>query len=685
VLEPHTVLWLVAAAPLLGCLLITCFAFAGGEGLRRQSHWPCIVGLAVSACCSAAVLLAGPPAIGSPQALGLVAYQWLAVGGLDVAVSLQADRLTAVMLVVVTSVSLLVAVYSVGYMHGDPGYARFFAAISLFVFSMTMLVMASNFLLLFVFWEAVGLCSYLLIGFWYQKPTASAAARKAFLVNRIGDLGFMLGVFLVWTTFGTVGFAGAFEQAQQRARLHETQVRAAEAVAGAEWSELMRPGPAAAEAQREHDRYNATVLAICLLLFVGAVGKSAQFPLHVWLPDAMEGPSPVSALIHAATMVTAGVYMVARCLPLFELAPAAQLVVAGVGTGTALLAALIALTQTDLKRVLAYSTVSQLGLMFLALGCAARMPQLAAFAAAAALFHLFTHAYFKALLFLGAGSVMHAMGDVIDMRRFGGLRRLLPWTHAVFLIGALALAAIVPLAGFWSKDEILLAVYAASGGPYAGFFLACLIVFLAVAFLTAFYTFRTYFITFWGEERVPPEAGAHPHEAPWSMRGPLLLLAGAAALVGLVFGPTHWFSGYLAPTLGEPTAGDHAGGLLLLLTGGICALAGLGLAWLFYVQAPTLPDQIRAAAGRLFEFSRNRFYLDEIYQLLIVGPATAVAYLCKGVEAAVDGLVDLIGWLPGALGRLFRPVQNGLVQFYALAMLLGLAVLVAALVARLGG
>ena len=360
------------------------------------------------------------PAVVSAQ------YEWIRIGDLNVSIRLTADAMGAIMLSMVTLVSLLVAIYSAGYMRGDPGYPRFFAEVSLFVFAMCMLVLASNFLVLFVFWEGVGLCSYLLIGFWFRRPSAAAAARKAFLVNRIGDFGFLLGVFLIWVTFGTVNYQGVFEN---QGFLEQ----------------VARDCPGRLE-------------LICLLLFLGAVGKSAQFPLHVWLPDAMEGPSPVSALIHAATMVTAGVYMVARCTPLFVHAPLAQLVVAGIGAFTALMAALIALTQNDLKRVLAYSTVSQLGYMFLALGCAAADKHVVTLAVTAAMFHLFTHAFFKALLFLSAGSVMHSMGDVIDMRRFGGLRRVLPMTHLTFLCGAAALAGVPLLSGFWSKDEILAAV-----------------------------------------------------------------------------------------------------------------------------------------------------------------------------------------------------------------------------------
>ncbi len=469
-------------------------------------------------------------------------------------ISLRADSLTAMMLGMVTFISTLVAIFGMGYMHGDRSYWRFFAYVSLFVFSMTMLVAASNFLLLFVFWEAVGLCSYLLIGFWYEKPSASAAGKKAFLVNRVGDFGFALALMLIWTTYGTLNY-------HSTATVADTGVIALD-------SEAPPLDDAGTVVQGVLDRspseyhHGVLGLAICLLLLVGACGKSAQFPLHVWLPDAMEGPTPVSALIHAATMVTAGVYMVARCTPLFTASPEAQLVAACIGACTALLAGLIALTQFDLKRVLAYSTVSQLGYMFLALGAGT-------FAGVTAgMFHLFTHAFFKALLFLGSGSVMHAMGNVIDMRRFGGLRRLLPITHWTFLVGCLALAGLFPLAGFWSKDAIVGAVHdrahelahheAAAHGEsaegaepelaaahdlapwtlwssetagriYQWLYYSALL----TAALTAFYTFRAFFMTFYGETRVPPEAHGHAHESPAVMTVPLAILAVCAVTVGV--------------------------------------------------------------------------------------------------------------------------------------------------------
>jgi proton-translocating NADH-quinone oxidoreductase chain L len=416
-----------------------------------------------------------------------------------------------------------------------------------------------------------------------------------------------------------------------------------------------------------------------LLLFCGAVGKSAQFPLHVWLPDAMEGPSPVSALIHAATMVTAGVYMVARFMALFHLVPHVLMIIAFIGAFTALLAALIALTQTDLKRVLAYSTISQLGYMFLALGSG--IEKLAAVAVVAAIFHLFTHAFFKALLFLSAGSVMHAMGNVIDMRRFSGLRHVLPVTHWTFLCGALALAGCPPLAGFWSKDEILAVSLGAS--EYHGLYTILFFSGLLTAGLTAFYTFRAYFLTFWGEERIPPEAGHHAHESPPVMTIPLRILAVGAVGAGFLLWPFRTLI-LRTPGIGEFHEADVSH--LLLLTASIAVVgAGIGLAWLMYYRKPGLADQWAANLQALYQLSLNKFHLDELYYAFVVAPLAAIAAVCRFFDLQVlDSIVDHLGQIPGFVGQLFRPIQNGLVQFYALAMALGLTVFLIALLRALG-
>jgi NADH-quinone oxidoreductase subunit L len=529
-------------------------------------------------------------------------------------------------------------------MHGDGGYARFFAEVSFFVFSMCMLVLASNFLLMFVFWEGVGLCSYLLIGFWFRKPSAAAAAKKAFVVNRIGDFGFVLGVLLIWKTFGSLNYADV----------------------------LGRPDLLAGISP---DR----ITLICLLLFLGAVGKSAQFPLHVWLPDAMEGPTPVSALIHAATMVTAGVYLVARCTPLFALSQTAQMMVSAIGAITAVLAALIALTQNDLKRVLAYSTVSQLAYMFMALGAGAAGAEVATAAVTAGMFHLFTHAFFKALLFLAAGSVMHSMGDVIDMRRFSGLRHSLPITHWTFLCGAAALAGVPLLSGFWSKDEILAVLAEAAGAesPHSSFFSIIRFAATFVALLTAFYTFRAYFKTFWGPERFPEEAGQHPHDAPPAMAWPLRILAMCAVGVGLALGPSHLFESYLHHAPGLAGAEGPAFHWNVMMLSAVVAAAGIALAWWFYVQSPEIPERLAKSLDPLFALSLNKFYLDEIYTWAVVNPLRGLAWLVYAIDRnVIDPLVDAIGTVPTRLSWLPMPLQNGLVSSYALLMLSGVIVCV---------
>jgi NADH-quinone oxidoreductase subunit L len=666
------VLWLIPCLPLFAAALI---AFLGKSMLRTQSHWPCVLALAASCVVSVLVFLAVyNQAPVEPEAPGRAAaaeppkaeverapsyrpfratyYTWFRAGNLNVGLTLRADALSAIMLVFVTFVATLIAVYSIGYMHGDPGYPRFFAEVALFVFSMTLLVLGDNFFVLYAGWEGVGLCSYLLIGFWFAKPSAADAARKAFLVTRLGDIGLGMGILLLWVAFG---YNVDFENVFQSVRI-----------------------------QHEVGLLNVPLLtAACLLIFMGAAGKSAQFPFHVWLPDAMEGPTPVSALIHAATMVTAGVYLVARCTPLFRYAPDAQLVVGCIGAFTALLAALIALTQTDLKRVLAYSTLSQLGYMFLALGCAVGSPALITFAVVATMFHLLTHAFFKALLFMSAGSVMHAMGGVIDMRRFGGLRKLLPTTHWTFLCGALALAGFPFLSGFWSKDEILGAAWLAGGqSSHGGAYMVLFAVGLLTAFLTAFYTFRAYFLTFWGEERVPEEAGHHAHESPAVMTVPLMILAVFALGIGFVLGPAlgDLFAHFVERTPLMPGEALHETNFGLMTVSSVVALLGIAVAYQMYVRQPALPGQLARSFPRLYQWSFHKFYFDELY-LYFVNLAVGLARWAAWVDQyLVDGVVDLVGYLPDRVGQVFRPIQNGLVQFYALAMLLGLTVFILALI-----
>jgi NADH-quinone oxidoreductase subunit L len=667
-------LWLIPGLPLFGAILAAVF---GPKWLREKSHWPVVIGIGLASVVAIAYGLM--PLVNGADLVTAPAATWFQAGSVDARYSIAIDPLTAVMLTAITFVGFWIAVFAIGYMHGDPGYPRFFAEIGLFVAMMCVLVLADNFLLLYAGWEGVGLCSYLLIGFWFQKPSAAAAARKAFLVTRIGDAGMILGIFMLWANLGSFDYATIFDRAKTA---DETMLTTA-----------------------------------CLLLFCGAVGKSAQFPLHVWLPDAMEGPTPVSALIHAATMVTAGVYLVARCMPLFHRAPDAQYTVAIVAGITALLAALIALTQYDLKRVMAYSTVSQLGFMFLGLGSGRE--DLAVFGIVAAIFHLFTHAFFKALLFLASGSVMHAMGNVIDMRRFGGLRKVMPVTHWTFLCGALALSAVVPFAGFWSKDEIVTDIYEAShlenlSGERVTY-LTLFIVAMGTAFLTAFYTFRAYFRTFWGELKVPPEAGSHhdhsepealatdhhtpvahasrsdgaghAHESPPVMTIPLIVLSLGAVFGGLVAG-SHGLGHFLPRTpLFEqhlPPPHEHAPNVMLMGVSALIAFAGIGLAYLVYVRNPGAEERFAASYPRLYGLSQNRFYIDEIYNAIIVLPSYILAKLSAFFDTAVDGVVDLVGALPGWIGAALRPIQNGLVQFYALAMMLGLAVFLGILTLRAG-
>jgi len=656
------ILWLIPGAPLIAAAIIALF---GKLFLGERSHVPCVAALAVAFICSLILLTRIVPTtfvsgltpeaevkakaeisylpmeeeIVTPQR-GAIAkgYQWLDIGKFQLRIDLRADAISAIMLAMVTGVSLLVAIFASGYMHGDPGYPRFFAAVSLFVFSMCMLVLSGNYIQLFVFWEAVGLCSYLLIGFWFQKPSAAAAAKKAFVVNRIGDFGLLTGVFLIWTTFGSVDF--------QKVLFDATLI---------DQINTLHPG---------------RLQMICLLLFVGAMGKSAQFPLHVWLPDAMEGPTPVSALIHAATMVTAGVYLVARSTPLFMYAPNAQLFVAGVGATTALISALIALTQYDLKRVMAYSTVSQLGFMFMALGAAAAGPKFATFAVMAAMFHLFTHAYFKALLFLASGSVMHSMGDVIDMRRFSGLRHALPITHWTFLCGALALAGFPLLAGFWSKDDILAALAEGMHSSHGSFFTVIFCVAVLTALLTAFYTFRAYFMTFWGPEKFPEEAGHHPHDAPPAMAWPLRILAVFAIGVGFV-GPLHAFAGYFEYTPGLPPAAEHHFHIGLMLLSAVIALGGIGVAYKWYVKSPEIPAGLQTGLRPLFALSQGKFFFDELFTAILVAPIRLIATICALFDKYIlDGVVDSFGALPNLMSQAPRRLHGGLTPAYAATMLI---------------
>jgi proton-translocating NADH-quinone oxidoreductase chain L len=656
--------WLIPFLPLLGAIVTALLP----RSLRAQSHLPVVIGIGLAFLISIGSLFAA-----SADAT-VLSFHWLSVSNLEVPIELRVDGLSTIMLSMVTLVSTIVAVFSVGYMKDDAGYSRFFSLIGLFVFSMTGLVLSNNYVLTYVFWEGVGVCSYLLIGFWHSRPSAAAAALKAFLVNRIGDFGFAVAIFWMW--------AACHHDVSYGNILSDATIQSLPA---------------------------GTIAGISFLLFWAATAKSAQIPLYTWLPDAMEGPTPVSALIHAATMVTAGVYLIARSMPLLSHAESVMALIAVIGCATAVLSALIALTQTDLKRVLAYSTVSQLGYMFMALGSG--VGNIAQLAVVAAMFHLFTHAFFKALLFLAAGSVMHAMGDVIDMRRFSGLRHRLPYTCLTFAVGGLALSGIFPLSGFFSKDEVLLAIGTASRDAHSLGWLYSLIYWLAVltAFLTAFYTGRAFFMTFWGPEKLPsptdPDAPAIPahaeihddsatadthhheigHESPPIMTIPLAILAAATILIGLVCllagpffgGTTAWFDAQLRHTFQFESLGHEVHGFswFTAFVGTLAGVLGLGLSYLFYAQSSPLPAQLSERFRPLYEASLHKFKIDELYDTVFVGPARVLAQICEFIDVhLLDRLVVAIARLPGRFASDFlAPYQNGLIQFYAAVSALAVA------------
>jgi len=571
---------------------------------------------------------------------------WISSGGFEVDWALRIDTLTAVMLVVVTVVSALVHIYSVGYMSHDPHNPRFFSYLSLFTFCMLMLVTSDNFLQLFFGWEGVGLSSYLLIGFWYQKPSANAAAIKAFVVNRIGDFGFALGILAIFLVFDTVNYDTVFKLAPD--------------FVGAKFTFLS---------------WQPDVLTtICILLFIGAMGKSAQIGLHTWLPDAMEGPTPVSALIHAATMVTAGVFMVARCSPLFELSQTALNVVTVVGATTAFMAGTIGLVQNDIKRVIAYSTCSQLGYMFFALGVSAY---------GAAIFHLFTHAFFKALLFLGSGSVIHGMADEQDMRKMGGLRTQMPFTMMLMWIGSLSLAGFpIITSGYYSKDAIIESAYAAHTdfGQYA------FVMGVVVAALTAFYSLRLLFMTFHGKTRADDHTFDHAHDAPAVMMLPLWILAAGAVAAGYFFsgyfiGEHHIaFWGNALFTAEHHTAmeeAEHVPLYIKLMPLGAAVIGGY-IAYVMYIRRPDIAPALAKTHEGLYKFLLNKWYFDELYDFLFVKPAKRLGrFLWKfGDGRIIDGLgPDGISSLVAKLAARARQLQSGYVYHYAFAMLLGIAVM----------
>lgn len=653
----------IPLAPLFGAILAGLF---GKQLGRSGAHWVAILGVATSFVLS--LLVFNHHILNDAPAYNDTVYTWAVSDGIRFEVGFLIDSLTVLMLLVVTFVSLMVHIYTIGYMHDDPGYQRFFSYIALFTFSMLMLVMSNNFLQLFFGWEAVGLVSYLLIGFWYTKPTAIFANMKAFLVNRVGDFGFLLGIAAVLMYFNSLDYWDVFEVAPSMTNI------SIEVFPGTQWS-LMS--------------------VICILLFIGAMGKSAQVPLHVWLPDSMEGPTPISALIHAATMVTAGIFMVARMSPLFELSETALSFVMVIGAITALFMGFLGLVQNDIKRVVAYSTLSQLGYMTVALGASAY---------AAGIFHLMTHAFFKALLFLGAGSVIIAMHHEQDIRKMGGLKKYMPITYWTALIGSLALIGFPGFAGFFSKDAIIEAVHA-SNNPAAGI---AYIAVLAGVFITALYSFRMFFLVFHGKERFEIHAahdhnheehddahgddhghghGGPPHETPAVVTVPLILLAIPSVLAGYVVGPVlfgDYFQNVIKvlpqhDVLGQ--IGEHYHGVLGFIQHGVLAppfflaIGGLITAWYVYIKNPALADMARKRASFLYQVLVNKYYADDFNQAVFAGGTRGIGRLLWriGDEMIIDGLIvngsaRIVGWFSGVA----RQMQTGYLYHYAFAMILGL-------------
>ncbi|KAA0970662.1 NADH-quinone oxidoreductase subunit L [Aureimonas fodinaquatilis] len=609
--------------------------------------------------------------MGDGEPVRITLLQWVKTGSLDFSWSLYVDRLTLVMLVVINTVSALVHLYSIGYMHHDPHRPRFFAYLSLFTFAMLMLVTADNLVQMFFGWEGVGLASYLLIGFWYKKPSANKAAMKAFIVNRVGDFGFLLGIFGLFVMFGSVQLDVIFAAAT--GMFGEAVGHGAAEAAAAVVSPL-----AATDTVFQFGSWSFTfggaMTVICLLLFMGAMGKSAQLGLHTWLPDAMEGPTPVSALIHAATMVTAGVFMLARMSPVFELSTDALTVVTFVGATTAFFAATVGMVQNDIKRVIAYSTCSQLGYMFVALGVGAY---------GAAVFHLFTHAFFKALLFLGAGSVIHAVSDEQDMRNMGGLRKHIPVTYWMMVIGTLALTGFPFTAGYFSKDAIIESAFAGTNS-FAMYGYAMTVI---AALLTSFYSWRLIFMTFHGKPRASHEVMHHVHESPPIMTVPLFVLAAGALLAGIVFYPYFLGASYESFWHGALFTGPdnhvlhdaHEVPALVVWSPTIMMVLGFAFAYWFYIRSPQIPGQIAARNEGLYKFLLNKWYFDELYDFLFVRPAKALGrFLWKtGDGTVIDGFGPngISARVVDVTNRVVK-LQTGYLYHYAFVMLIGVAALV---------
>jgi len=645
----------IVLAPLAAAVVAGLF---GRQIGRAASHWLTI--LAVGLSCALSAMVLKEMFWGDAGAENISVYTWAVTDGLHMEIGFLIDRLTALMMVVVTFVSLMVHIYTVGYMHDDPGYQRFFSYISLFTFSMLMLVMSNNFLQLFFGWEAVGLVSYLLIGFWFKRESAILANLKAFLVNRVGDFGFILGIAGIVAMTGSLDYATVFASADSIA------AQDIEVMSGTPWNAMT---------------------VICILLFIGAMGKSAQAPLHVWLPDSMEGPTPISALIHAATMVTAGIFMVARMSPLFELSETALAVVIVIGAITAFFTGLVGIVQNDIKRVIAYSTLSQLGYMTVALGASAY---------SAAIFHLMTHAFFKSLLFLAAGSVIIAMHHEQDIRKMGGLKKYLPITYWTALIGSLALIGFPGSSGFFSKDLLIEAVKESHWhGQGAVYWIAYLSVLLGV-FVTALYSFRLFFLVFHGEERMDAESKSHLHESPWVVTVPLILLAIPSAIIGWFTVKDVLFANYFGESIVVLPAHDvlaHVGesfhGSLALLLHAWqtpvfwLAAAGAFTAWLLYLKRPDIPATIRSRLSGLYNLLDRKYYFDDLYikGFAAWGRSLGSFLWQKGDVLVIDGiLVDGTAKTVGKLAGVMRQLQTGYLYTYAFAMIIGLTMLLSWLI-----
>ena len=625
-------IWLVPLLPLIGFLLLSFGSRKFSENISALIGCGSIFGSFIITLITFFSFLNG-----DHTAVKVDCFEWISAGHMNITFSFLIDSLSLMMMMIITGIGFLIHLYSSSYMHGDEGFTRYFSYLNLFIVSMLLLVMGSNYVVMFAGWEGVGLCSYLLIGFWFKNDPYNDAAKKAFIMNRIGDLGFLMGLALIFKTFGSFDYQEIFAAAPN----------------------IINP-----------EIESVVIVAITLLLFIGATGKSAQIPLYTWLPDAMAGPTPVSALIHAATMVTAGIYMIIRSNVLYSMAPTTLAIITGIGIATAIFAATIGLVQNDIKKVLAYSTVSQLGYMFFALGLGAYNT---------AFFHVMTHAFFKALMFLGAGSVIHAMSGEQDMRFMGGLRKKLPITFITFLIGTLAIAGIPPFAGFFSKDEILAVAYAHSPILWG--------LGLLGAMFTTFYMFRLVFLTFFGEFRGTSDQAHHLHESPWKMTVPLMVLAALSTFGGFlgvpeVLGGSNWIKEFLGSVINYENGPathhlDHATEYNLMAASVGIALVMIVIAWVVYGVKKQVPSRNEAEFNAPTKLLYNKYFIDELYDLLFVKPLYFLSKLTHSIieNKIIDGIVNAIGWLVGFGSQALRVLQNGSVSFYLFLMVMGTTLL----------